>query len=295
MTRPRGPWGPERAFLGYSVPYEDARYVILPIPYDSTASCRPGARFGPRQIIDSSTLLETFDPYTGRDLSELPIHTLPEPSVPRADHERVLRLVEDLTRSVVSDGKVPIILGGDHSVTIGAFLGAQSAGRLAFISLDAHLDAYGEFEGSPLGHASVTARCSERAAASMVVGARAAGREEVSVARERGVEIVWAWELKGDLSKLAAALEKLRGMRAYISFDVDVLDPSLVPCTGCPEPGGLDWYEVVRALELIMRAVRPVALDFVELGDCSARPDAPYLVAKLVAHALGALDSLSNA
>jgi len=129
----------------------------------------------------------------------------------------------------------------------------------------------------------------------MVVGARAAGREEVSVARERGVEIVWAWELKGDLSKLAAALEKLRGMRAYISFDVDVLDPSLVPCTGCPEPGGLDWYEVVRALELIMRAVRPVALDFVELGDCSARPDAPYLVAKLVAHALGALDSLSNA
>ena len=294
MTRPKGPWGPERAFLGYSVPYEDARYVILPVPYDSTASCRPGARFGPRQIVDSSTLMETFDPYTGRDLSELPIHTLPEPSVPRADHDKVLRLVEDLTRSVVSDGKVPIILGGDHSVTIGAFLGAQSAGRLAFISLDAHLDAYGEFEGSPLGHASVTARCSERAVASTVVGARAAGREEVRIARERGVEIVWAWELKENLSKLTAALEKLRGMRAYISFDVDVLDPSLVPCTGCPEPGGLDWYEAVRALELIIRAVRPVALDFVELGDCSARPDVPYLVAKLVAHALGVLDSLSN-
>jgi len=290
MSRPRGPWGPERAFLGYSVPYEDARYVILPVPYDSTASCRPGARFGPRQVIDASLHLETFDPHSDLDLSELPIHTLPEPSVPRGDHEAVLELVGSLTRRIVSDGKTPIVLGGDHSVTIGSFAGVGSAGGLAFISLDAHLDSYDEFEGSRRGHASVTARCSERATASLVVGARSAGREEVEAARRRGVKVVWAWDLKRDLTTLSRALRGLEGAEAYVSFDVDVLDPSLVPCTGCPEPGGLDWYEAVQAVETILAEIRAVAVDFVELGDCSARPDAPYLVAKLVARVIGALE-----
>ncbi|HDM92207.1 MAG TPA: agmatinase [Candidatus Korarchaeota archaeon] len=292
MPRPRGPWAPERAFLGFSVPYEDADYVIIPVPYDSTSTWRPGARFGPQSIIDASRFLEPYDPQTGVSLSEVRIHTLPELDLPRGDHEGVLSLIQNIVSDVISDGKTPVVIGGEHSITIGAFRGACSRLPLGYISLDAHLDMYDSYEGTRYGHASVSARCSETASFAAVIGARSAGLEELSLAQDRGVMVIWAWRLgQNPSSILDEVLGGRRGSKVYVSVDVDVFDPSVIPCTGCPEPGGLEWYQVVQALDWVLTAMRPVALDFTELGECFGRHDAPYTVAKLIAHAIAIIES----
>ena len=294
MPRPRGPWAPERAFLGSSVPYDKADYVIIPVPYDSTASWRPGARFGPQSIIDASRFVEPYDPHTGASLSEVRIHTLPELDLPRGNHEEVLSLIQGVVSDVVTDGKIPIVIGGEHSITIGAFRGANSASPLAYISLDAHLDMYDIYEGTRYGHASVSARCSEIASFSAVIGVRSAGTEELRLARDRNVTVIWAWQVIQSPSILDEVLGERRGSRVYVSVDVDVFDPSVIPCTGCPEPGGLGWYHVVRALDWVLTAMKPVALDFTELGECLGRHDAPYTVAKLIAHAIAVIESLGQ-
>ena len=264
--------------------------MVIPVPYDSGSSWMTGSRGGPRAIIEASLEIDPFDVELGINPSEAGIHTLPEVDLVRDSAEVSFAIIEEYVSKVVADGKVPVILGGDHSITQAAFSAVASGRKVAYVALDAHLDMYDSYQGSRRSHACTSMRCTERAAGALIVGARTASPEELEAARRLGVSIVWAAELEGSgMAALRDALSSLPSRRAYLSIDADFLDPSIVPCVGNPEPGGLGWRVALEVVSLIVESLEICAVDLVEFIPCW-RWDVPLTLAKLVYKTIGFLE-----
>ncbi len=230
--------------------------VLLGVPFDGTSSFRPGSRFGPAVIRQWSALMETYSPAFDRDLGDVPLADLGDLEVPPSGWEQVAPLVRSAAGSLLAEGCLPLLLGGEHLITLPALEAAlHRHPDLCLLQFDAHLDLRPDYLGNPHSHATVMRRAFERLGEGRLLqwGVRSGTREEWEWARGHGT-------LVGDM---AEARTRLAGRPLYLSLDLDVLDPSLFPATGTPEPGGVTWREFSDAL-LALRGERIVAGDLVE-------------------------------
>ena len=263
--------------------------MILPVPCETTTSYGGGARSGPGAIIEASRYIELYDQELGTDPSTVGIHTLPALELSRDGAPAAMAELGSAYARVaeVAQDRFLIMLGGEHTISAPA-IRAQAArvGRLNVLQLDAHADLRAEFEGSAHSHACAMARVLDVADV-VSVGVRGVSEEEVEVAdANEGITLIWADEMWEDDAWMDRALAAL-GDPVYLTFDVDYFDPSLVPSTGTPEPGGGDWYRTLRFLRRVFRERRVVACDVVELAPTPGVHAPDFLVAKLVYKLIG--------
>jgi len=287
------PWELPHTFLGLdeeASSFHRARAVILPVPYESTTSFGGGTRSGPRGILEASRYVELWDQELRADPSTVGIHTLPALELSRAGPGPAMEELEAAYGRFLeeAEGRFPVMLGGEHSISAPAIraLAAREARRLHVLQLDAHADLRGSYEGTPHSHASAMRRVLDVADV-VGVGIRGISQEEVEVAEATpGVTLLYADEMWENDTWMDRALEAL-GDPVYLTFDVDYFDPSLVPSTGTPEPGGGDWYRTLRFLRRVFRERTVLACDVVELAPVPGLAAPDFLVAKLVYKLLG--------
>lgn len=275
-------------FLGYApgeVEPDSARAVLLPVPYDGTASYRKGARLGPAAIIEASRQLEDFDLELGCDPSELGIYTAapidPGESGPEALVDEVQRAVSARARPGVLVG----VLGGEHTVAIGAVRGMSSRFEgLSVLFLDAHADMRDEYQGSRYSHACTARRIAEICDL-VQVGVRSAEREEWDRMRAHGVPVV-TWPPQEEMDVTERVLSHL-DEAVYVSIDLDVLDTSVMSAVGTPEPGGMHWHELLSLLRAVSKERRIVGFDVSELAPGEGPEACSYTAAKLVYKLIG--------
>ncbi len=287
-------WELPHTFLGLEgdeAAFETASAVILPVPYESTTSYGGGARGGPQAILEASRFIELYDQELNAEVGPaLGIHTLPALDLTRAGAGQAmaeLRAAHDRVLNAAGERFV-LMLGGEHSVSSPAILShaALCETRLSVLQLDAHADLRPSYEGTPHSHASAMARVLD-AADVVGVGLRAVSAEEMEIAGSRdGITMIWADVMWQDDAWMERALDAL-GPEVYITFDVDYFDPSLMPSTGTPEPGGGDWYRTLRFLRRVFRERKVVGCDVVELAPTPGLHAPDFLVAKLVYKLLG--------
>ncbi len=261
----------------YSDP-SNAAAVILPAPYDGTSTWIKGADRGPDAIIDASAHLELYDIETDSEVYRRGLCTAGALDGSGSPEEMAAR-VRAAVGGVLDLGRLPVMLGGEHSVTIGAVQAAAARfGDLSVLQLDAHTDLRPSFEGSSYNHACVMARVRELCPF-VQVGIRSMDAEERAFLPEGRVFFAeripegTAW-----MDEVAAALTGT----VYLTLDLDVFDPSVVPSTGTPEPGGLSWYTVLALLRRVCSGRRVAAFDVVELCPSPANRGPDFLAAKLV-------------
>ncbi len=287
------PWELPRTFLGLEEganAFDGADALLLPVPYESTTSFGGGTRRGPESIVSASRYIELYDQEFGCEPGALlGIHTLPALELTRAGAGPAMQELRDAYARVqrAAGDAFLLMLGGEHSVSSPAILAQADRlaerdpdARLSVLQLDAHADLRGEYEGTPHSHASAMARVLDRADV-VGVGLRGVSAEEVAVSESHeGSTLIWADEMVDDDRWMERALEAL-GPVVYLTFDVDYFDPSLVPSTGTPEPGGGDWYRTLRFLRRVFAERTVVAADIVELAPTPGLPAPDFLVAKL--------------
>lgn len=259
--------------------YEGAEIAILPVPYDGTSTWIKGADRGPEALLDASYNLEFYDIETTTEVYRRGIATL-EPVVEASSPEAMADEVERRMTAILDDGKFPVLIGGEHSVSIGAFRAmARRYPNLTILQLDAHSDMRDEYEGSPCNHACVMARAKELTPNITQVGIRSTAREELhNIDPKRTFHAYRIAEDSEWVERVSAQL----GEEVYITIDLDVFDPSVLPSTGTPEPGGLHYREVMGLLRRVIREHRVVGLDVVELCPNPAAKASDFLAAKLI-------------
>jgi agmatinase len=254
--------------------------VVVPVPYDGTSTWHKGADAGPGALIDASAAVELFDIETGLEPWRSGIRTWPALECPSAP-EAMSSQVRETVAGILTGGEMPIVLGGEHSVTIGAVNAAADRYQdLTVLQIDAHADTREEYEGSAHNHACVMARARERCPI-VQVGIRA-----VDAAEMPGLDparVFWAHDIvpASDDSWMDEVVSLLTS-NVYVTIDLDAFDPSLIPATGTPEPGGLEWYPVNRLLGRVARTSRVVGFDVVELLPAAGHHASAFAAAKLV-------------
>ena len=285
---------PTSPFLDLSPPFSElasAAVCILPVPYDGTASYQPGARFGPAALIAASHQVELFDEQLQRETYRIGIHTCP-PVPPNASGPAAM--VDDVRQAcetLLDQGKFVAVVGGEHTAALGAIAAHRQkrADRpFGVVQFDAHRDLRSIYDSSPWSHACVAARIIEWQLPLAQLGIRAWSREEQETAVSASVAALTARELlEGELvPSLDRALADLPE-EVYLTFDLDVLDPSIMPATGTPEPGGLPWYRTLELVEQLARCRRVIGLDIVELAPISGLAAPSYLAARLLYRLIG--------
>lgn len=276
-------------FIGCDAEYNESEIVLFGAPFDSTTSYRPGARFGSQAIRNESYGLETYSPYQGKDLTDYKIFDSGDLELPIGDTEKVLAEIQDCTEIILSSGKIPFMIGGEHLVTLGSVrAAAEKYPDLHIIHFDAHADLREDYLGAKLSHACVLRRCWEVLGDGRITqfGIRSGDREEW----RWGKEHVTTHPFIVDMEVLQETLRKLEGKPVYFTLDLDVLDPSVFPGTGTPEPGGISFEELRRAVTQICSAARIVGCDVNELSPALDASGASTAVAcKIVREMLLAL------
>ncbi|MBE0668644.1 MAG: agmatinase [Bacteroidales bacterium] len=267
-------FGGEEVIYGY----EESKIIIVPVPYDATSTYIKGADRGPAAVIEASPALEFYDIETGGEAHKLGIHTL-EPIITGNDPAEVTEEVSRCIFKILAEERFPVLIGGNHTVSIGAFRAvSETFPNLTILQLDAHSDLRPAYEGSSLNHASVMSRAMEYAPV-VQVGIRSMAAEELPFADSR--RIFFAHDLWSDKSLYAKALSLL-SQNVYITIDLDVFDPSVMPSTGTPEPGGPDYRELMFFLRDVIRNRNVVGFDVVELcpNEYNKAPD--FMAAKII-------------
>jgi agmatinase len=261
--------------------FDNARVVILPVPLDRTTSYVAGTRKGPHEILAASAHLEHWDEETGTDVHGIGIYTLPGMEFPFATMEEVISEIHRVAGEVVSRGKFPMVLGGEHSITapVVAALAATHKG-LSVLQIDAHADLREIYMGSPHNHACAMRRVLDHAK-TVQVGIRSLSAEEAADVPKLATKIFYDYNMRQDPKWIDRVVESL-GETVYITIDADGLDPAIMPSVGTPEPGGLSWYETLALLRKVIESRKVVGCDLVELCPTPGNVAPNFLCAKLV-------------
>jgi agmatinase len=251
----------ETNYISANASFEESRGVILGCPYDGSASFRPGARFGPSAIRKASWGIETFSPYFQRDLTQCSIHDMGDLELPLGEKKISLSLIRKAMGQILSKKKFPILLGGDHLITLPILEEILPIHpRLHIIQVDAHADLREDYLGESLSHSTVMRKVVDHLGEGRLfqIGIRSGTEDEFKVAR-RMKSIVSL-----DPTSLSSMMKRLRNQPVYITLDLDVIDPSLLPGVGTPEPGGLTFQELISLLKKL-QTLHVVGFDMVEL------------------------------
>jgi agmatinase len=268
------------------VPYQEARVVVLPVPYDLSLSFLPGARRGPEAILLASRELEPFLLELGVAPEEVGIYAAEPVPFVAGSAEKSHLLIREAALAHLLAGKFVVALGGDHSISHPLVMAHREAlGEFSILHIDAHADLYPEWQGSVYSHASPFYRLLHEGFPLVQVGIRAIDQDSLSLAREKGVGLFPAHRIHREGLPLKAILAAL-GRRVYISLDFDALDPAFMPSVGTPLPGGLSYRQVVDLLEAVFQEKEVVGMDFVELSP-NGQFYAEMTAAQLVYHAIG--------
>lgn len=276
--------GPPHTFLGRcstDVELRAARVVVLPVPYDGTTTYRSGTRDGPRAILEASRELEDYDEETETEVYRQGIATLEELAVTVASPRTMVERVRTVGDMLFDAGKLPVMLGGEHLLSLGMIEAAKAHfPDLTILQLDAHADLRKTYQGSAYSNACVM-RLARRHAPLVQVGIRSLTREEHRTIVREKVPCFFArrlWQQPDVLEEIVASLSG----QVYITIDLDVLDPSIMPAVGTPEPGGLRWYEGLQLLRKVTEAVEVVGFDVMELAPIPHNVAPDFLAARLV-------------
>jgi agmatinase len=267
-------------FGGNEVIYDfgESRIIIVPVPYDETSTWMRGSDKGPDAILDASVNLEFYDIETLSEAHLAGINTL-SPVLEKETPGKLVTAVYNTVISLLSQNKFPVIIGGNHTVSIGSIKAfSESFNNLTVLQLDAHADLRQTYEGSEFNHACAMARARELAPV-IQVGIRSLSAEELPYV-ERG-RIFYAHELYYNKSLYKQALDKLTE-NVYITIDLDVFDPSLMPSTGTPEPGGPEYFELMHFMRDVIKRRNVVGFDIVELCPSSTNKAPDFIAAKII-------------
>ncbi len=265
---------------------EDALFHLIPAPYEKTVSYGTGAANGPAAILEASLHLEVFD---GLDIpSDKGIFTR-EPLSCAGTHEDALGEIEKAVGETLALGKIPILLGGEHTATLGALRAVKQRNpEFGVVQFDAHADLRDSYTGTPYSHGCVMRRAMEMGARIFQVGVRSLSYEEHVFRSRSGV--VWVDAIHVATSGLPQPLlPEDFPKKIYVTIDVDALDPSLMPSTGTPEPGGLTWYQLMSALESTVVGRRVIGFDVVELAPIKGLHAPDFAAARLIYNFMGML------
>jgi agmatinase len=269
--------------------YDDAHAVILPVPYDSTTSYRAGTREGPCAILMASRQVELYDLDLQCEPLNSGVHTLPELEPDMQGPKATLDNVETVVREIVQAGKLPVMLGGEHSLTTAPVKAVKEkyGDSLSVLQLDAHSDLRDSYENTPYNHASVMRRVFDLSKITQV-GIRNTCKDEMEFIKEVGHDgIFWAHEIQGpDKSWMDRVVDRLSD-NVYITIDLDAFDPSIMPAVGTPEPGGMLWYESIELLSKVIDKKNVVGFDVVELCPIPGNIASDFFAAKLIFKMLG--------
>ena len=242
-------------FIGCDSDYAESRIAIFGAPFDSTTSYRPGARFASSAMRNESYGIETYSPYQDKDLLDAEIFDCGDLELCFGSPESALNDIEKMTENIISDGKLPIMIGGEHLVTLGAVRAAvKKYPDLRIVHFDAHADLRDDYLGQKLSHACVMRRCHELLGDGKIFqfGIRSGDREEFLWGREH------VYTNRFDFSGIERIKEKTGDRPVYFTLDLDVLDPSCFCGTGTPEAGGVSYNELIKAIEKVSIFVKNV-------------------------------------
>ena len=257
--------------------YANTKFAILPVPYDATSTWVKGADKGPEAFLDASFTLENYDVETGTEAYKHGIATLPFVTEDRTP-ELLCNQVQQEVTTLLNDGKFPVTIGGNHTVSIGAIRAmAQKYNNLTVLQLDAHSDLRPSYEGSELNHACVMNRAAEVAKITQV-GIRSQCVEELPFFEKD--RLFYAHQIFDNNNWQQKAIDTLTE-NVYVTIDLDVFDPSVLPSTGTPEPGGLTYYQVLHFLRSVFANRNVVGFDIVELCPNPIDKASDYLAARL--------------
>jgi agmatinase len=258
---------PRPAFTGVSSPYDKSNFVFFGVPYDRSSTYKAGSRFGPGAIRDVSANLELYSVRSDIDLEKVAVHDMGDIDTVEDTHE-TLKRITSVWSELVDGNKIPIMAGGEHTITKAAVDALPS--DLGLVSFDAHLDLRDEFLGEKLMHATFMRRVAERIGPShiMEVGIRAFSKPELDYCKKSGVEVITPQDIR--LSALDKTAQRIRTFlskfaHGYVTVDIDVLDPAFAPGVGNPEPDGLSTDELLTLVKASM-GKNIIGLDAVEVS-----------------------------
>jgi agmatinase len=267
---------------------DTATVVVLPVSYEGTVSYGTGTGRGAMAIVDASRNMELYDDETDAEVYKIGIHTLPEFS-PRDTPEAMMDELYAYSRKLLDENKFVCMLGGEHSVSAPVIRAHhEKFDGLSVLQIDAHADLRDTYDGTPHSHASIMARVVK----DMQIPSVQVGIRSISAAEARALKtglptkIFWARDIVGRIDWIDEAVDSLNE-HVYLTIDIDGLDPSIVPTTGTPEPGGLGWYETLALIRKLAERRKVVGMDLVEYSYFEDYDSPAFLCAKLVYKSLG--------
>ncbi|HOL21403.1 MAG TPA: agmatinase [bacterium] len=278
-------------FLGIpDIPLKDAHFVILPVPFEATTSCQTGTKEGPSSIIHSSNYVELYDEELDREPYTAGIKTLPPVEPDYKILKKMVSKIEKESSRYIKKGKILIGLGGEHTISTGLVKAhLKQLKNIKVLCLDAHADLREEYQGTKFSHACVIRRISELGCPVFSAGVRSISAEEKEFLKtSENIQVLFAYQMYGkQWGKMLNA--KLPSGTYYLSIDVDFFDPSVLPDTGTPEPGGFQWYETIEFLRAFIsrKDIKIVGFDVVELSPSKLFTPSSFITAKLVYKVIG--------
>jgi agmatinase len=275
-------------FAGLSAPFsnfEFAKVAVLPVPYDSTTEWHSGSRNGPKSIIEASYYLEWYDIELEGESYRMGIHTLPELEPAYNSPETMSQRVYQATSSLLRNSKFVVMLGGEHSISLGAIRAhKEKYANCSVLQLDAHTDLRDEYLGTKFGHACVMRRVEELCPITQV-GIRAISTAEKEYTVSKGLRPFYYQQ--NDLSLPVEKIIETLTENVYVSIDLDVFDPSIMSAVGTPEPGGILWHQALSLLRSLSKKRNIIGFDIVELCPDQGPAACSFLAAKLAYKLIG--------
>jgi len=284
-----GTFLPHRVFAGLTPPYsnlQQAKIVILPVPYDSTSEWQGGSRHGPQAIIDASQYLELYDLELDCEIYKVGICTLPEIEPVLSSPQDMIDRVYQVIKGLIQNEKFVVLLGGEHSLSLGAVRAFKEAfPGLSVLQLDAHADLRDEYLGTKYSQACVMRRIFELCPISQV-GVRSLSWEEKQFLTQNKLTPIYMSDLASNTASIDQIIDSL-SEDVYVTIDVDVLDPSIMPAVGTPEPDGMSWRQILDIIESIALRKHVVGFDLMEFCPGEGPGSCAFLLAKLAYKLIG--------
>lgn len=263
--------------------FDKSLVIILPIAYEGTVSYGRGTEKGALAIIEASRNMEMYDEETDAEIYKIGIHTLPA-LTPESSPEVMMEKIYQRTKEVIDKDKFLVSLGGEHSISAPIIRAhAERYHNISILQIDAHADLRDEYDGTPFSHASIMARTVK----DLKIPAVQVGIRSISAVEARSLDdlphthVYWSKDIAGNVDWIDEAISHLTD-NVYLTIDIDGLDPSIMPATGTPEPGGLGWYETLTLIRKLAEKRKIVGMDLVEFAPLEAYNAPAFLCAKLI-------------